>query len=388
VPDVVVVGGGIIGVACADELTRRGASVMLIERDELAAGASGRNQGLWVPPEDPALQLMAERSLLRYFRVADEAPLPVWIDPRPIGTVYVAVDGDAFQATRDVIERLSPAKPKIEELDRARLSELEPEIGGEVAGAWLVDAGHRLDPAALTVALALLAASRGATIRHHLSVRALRTSRDRVTGVVTDEGVIGADEVVVAAGPWSPRLLDPIGIRLPVIGVRGWLVRVEPERSIVRHLIRTVERSPDRIERPTVGEVARDGLPVSDDYGSIVHPHVDGTVLMGSSRAAWLTPEPEDPEVPRRILAEAIRVIPRLSDASVVSSWWGLRPMTPDERPLIGRVRDGLVVATGHGSEGVINGAGTAELVAATALGHEMPFDAFGFDPFRFGAAD
>ena len=383
-PDVVVVGGGIIGTACADELTRRGASVTLIERDELAAGASGRNQGLWVPPEDQALQLLAARSLLRYLRVADEAPLPVWIDPRPIGTVYVAIDGGALPATAAMVEHLSTTEPRIEALDGAALRDLEPEIAPGVAGAWLVEAGHRLDPAALTVALALLAASRGATIRHHLSVRALRTSRDRVTGVITDEGVIDADEVVLAAGPWSPPLLDPIGIRMPVIGVRGWLVRVDPDRPLVHHLIRTVARSPDHIERPSAGDVARDGLPVSDGYGSVVHPHVDGTALIGSSRAAWLTPEPEDPEVPRRILAEAIGVIPSLAHAAVVSSWWGLRPMTPDERPLIGRVRDGLVVATGHGSEGVINGAGTAELVAATVLGHEPPFDAIAFSPLRF----
>src|SRR5215475_201213 len=98
-PDVVVVGGGIIGAACAEELARRDATVTLIERDELAAGASGRNQGLWVPPEDPALQEIARRSLAPYLRVPDEAPLPVWIDPVPFGTVYVAVDDEARRPT-------------------------------------------------------------------------------------------------------------------------------------------------------------------------------------------------------------------------------------------------------------------------------------------------
>src|SRR5262245_52393982 len=166
---------------------------------------------------------MAERSLLRYLRVADEAPIPVWIDPRPVGTVYVAVDEDARRATREMLDRLAPVQPRVDELDASRLVELEPEIVRDVAGAWLIDAGHRLDPASLTVALALLAASRGATIRHHLRVRALRSAGDRVTGVVTDEGVIETDEVVVAAGPWSSGLLDPIGITLPVIGVRGWI---------------------------------------------------------------------------------------------------------------------------------------------------------------------
>jgi D-hydroxyproline dehydrogenase subunit beta len=382
VPDVVVIGGGIIGAACADELTRRGATVTLVERDELASGASGRNQGLWVPPGDPALLDISTRSLARYLEVADEAPLPVWIDRRPFGTVFVAIDDDALDATRGLMEGVPD--DLIQELDAVALAEAEPEIAPDVAGAWMLDSGHRLDPAALTVALALLAASRGAEIRHHVTARALRIDGDRVTAVVTDDGAIDADDVVIAAGPWSPQLLEPLGIRLPIIGVRGWLVRVDPLEPLVRHLVRTVERLPDGIGRPTAGDVAKNGLPTSDDYGSIVHPHVDGTALIGSSRAAWLTPEPEDPSVPQRILTDAIRVVPRLAEAPMVSSWWGLRPMTPDDRPLIGRIREGLVVATGHGSEGVINGVGTAELVAALVLGEEPPFEGSAFDPFRF----
>jgi glycine/D-amino acid oxidase-like deaminating enzyme len=204
-----------------------------------------------------------------------------------------------------------------------------------------------------------------------------------VTGVVTDEGKIAADEVVVAAGPWSPRLLEPLGIRLPILGVRGWLVRVDRGEAVVRHLVRTAEGN-GSVAAVRAGDIVRSGLPTSDGYGSIVHPHHDGTALIGSSRAAWLTPEPEDPSVPRQLLTNAIRIVPRLADAVMLSSWWGLRPMTPDERPVIGRVRNGLVVATGHGSEGVINGAGTAELVASVVLGEQPPSDASLFDPFRF----
>ena len=106
-PDVVVIGGGIIGAACADALTRRGASVTLVERDELAAGASGRNQGLWVPPEDPVLHQIASRSLARYLEIADEAPLPIRIDALPIGTVFVAVDDESIGAATDTLAAVS-----------------------------------------------------------------------------------------------------------------------------------------------------------------------------------------------------------------------------------------------------------------------------------------
>ena len=90
------------------------------------------------------------------------------------------------------------------------------------------------------------------------------TDGDRVTGVVTDEGKIEADEVVVAAGPWSARLLEPLGIWVPVLGVRGWLVRVDPGERLIRHLVRTAEPS-DPVAAVRAGDIARSGFPPSED---------------------------------------------------------------------------------------------------------------------------
>ena len=80
------------------------------------------------------------------------------------------------------------------------------------------------------------------------------------------------------------------------------------------------------------------------------------------------------------------RVVPALADAEFLGSWWGIRPVTPDDRPVVDHVREGLVVATGHGALGVILGAGTAELVAAQVLGSPVPFDAGPFRADRFAA--
>jgi glycine/D-amino acid oxidase-like deaminating enzyme len=100
-----------------------------------------------------------------------------------------------------------------------------------------------------------------------------------------------------------------------------------------------------------------------------------------------ITPEAEDPGVPDRIVRGAIRLVPALADVLVRSAWWGIRPVTPDERPFVGRVAEGLSVAAGHGSEGVILGAGTGQLVAAQLLGQDPPFDADPFAPDRYGTA-
>ena len=93
--------------------------------------------------------------------------------------------------------------------------------------------------------------------------------------------------------------------------------------------------------------------------------------------------DPLDLEVPRIVAAQASRLVPALAEAPVLSTWSGVRPVSPDERPLLGWVREGLFVATGHGSEGVILGAGSAEQVAALVLGAEPPFETAAFDPLR-----
>lgn len=379
-PDVVIVGGGIVGAACAYQLARAGASVTLVERDELAAGASGGNQGWLVEPDDPVNRPLQAPSLALYQEAAARAPLAVWIDRDPPGHLLVGLDGDEGPAEAGAARLL----------ERDEVLRLEPALTPRVERGWLEERGRRLDPAALTVALALLAREAGASVRHHLTVRALDVSGDRVRGVVTDDGRVGADAVVVAAGPWSASLLDQGGVRIPVRPARGWIVRLRPAGQLVSRL---VERAGWRESQwrealgtePTASSFAeRELRPVG---GPLLSPHPDGSVLVGSSREPAIGPEPVDPAVPRREVADAVELVPALGEAEVVSSWWGVRPLSPDDRPMIGPVLEGLLVATGHGSEGVILGGGTANLVAAMVLGTPAPFDPTPFDPLRFARA-
>jgi glycine/D-amino acid oxidase-like deaminating enzyme len=375
-PDVVIVGGGIIGAACAWDLARRGVSVTLLERAELAAGASGRNQGLLGPPDDPVNSPLYQPSLRFYREAADRAPLPIWIDEEPLTHLLVTLGSDEVEEPTGAIE-LGPAE----------LRELEPELTPSAERGWLGEGWTRLDPRALTIGLALCAAESGGSIRHHLPARALSIDGDRVTGVVTDEGSLEAEVVVMAAGPWSGPLLEPLGVRLPLGAARGWIVRLGDPPASLRHLVeragwRASERKANAASTPTGGAFVNEG--VSAVGGALLNPHPSGDVLVGWSREPVVGPEPADPDVTRRQVADAIELVPSLAEARVRSAWWGLRPMTPDERPMIGRVRDGLVIATGHGSEGVFLGGGTALLVTSIALGEPPPFDPAPFDPFRF----
>jgi len=308
----------------------------------------------------------------------------VQLDRDPLGTLTVALDQGSVGAIRLEAEQAEANGVRVEQLDGTASRELEPELSSEVVETWLLDEGRRVDPAALTLCLAHLARQQGATVRHHLPARRLISNGDRVTGVVTDDGLVGADAVVLAAGPWSNTLVRPLGIALPIAGARGWLVHLAPSRLLVRHWIEGAARLLFRAHvDPVTGEAFASGR-VPHDVGPMIQPSPDGSILAGTSREPALTTDPFDLEAPRRLMQESIRLIPALAEAPVIATWSGVRPMSPDERPLIGWLREGLLVATGHGSEGVILGSGTGMQVAALALGEDPPFDQEPFDPLRF----
>jgi len=378
-PDVVVVGGGVIGAACAREAAARGMSVTLVERAELAAGASGRNHGLLLTPPDAELIPMFRGSREVYEEAAGGAVVPFGMDAEPVGFLIAATDDKAERtAGREEAEGIAASGVACAELDAAGVRELEPGLADAIVEGWLLEDGWRLDPSALTVSLAL---TPGVDVLRHLTVRSLLAAEGRVRGVVTDAGTIEADDVVVAAGPWTPSLLRPLGVNLPVVGARGWLVHLACDEPPVGRLVERAgwhavggEEAMSRLLAAGLVEA----LP-RPDVGTLLQPNADGTVLVGGSRQRVVAPEPEDPSVPRELTRRAVELAPALGKARVLGSWWGIRPITPDGRPIVARVGEGVVVATGHGSQGVILGGGTARLVGSILAGDEPPFDATPF---------
>ncbi len=386
--DVVVVGGGIVGCAIAYELTTRGASVVLVERDEFAAGASGRNHGLLVAPLDPVLVPMADATLASYRDFAPSAPLNISLDRDPIGYLIVSDDDEERRrAGQEEADAAASCGVTVEQLTAEEVLRLEPSIDPRVvAEGWLLEDVRRVQPSPLTVSLGLAAAAGGATIHRHLSVRELIVEGDRVRGVSTDEGEFRSEHVVVAAGPWSAPLLRSAGLELPIMPGRGWLVGLAPEQALFARVLGRAgwhsPPNPEGLPLPRAGDVM-EAAP-STQVGTFLQPNADGTVVVGGSRQLALTNEPEDPRIPHLLLQGAIRMVPSLAEARVLSAWWGLRPMTPDGRPLVGKLMDGLVVASGHGSLGVTLAGGTARLVSGLIAGAAGPFDPTPFDPARF----
>jgi D-hydroxyproline dehydrogenase subunit beta len=329
---------------------------------------------------------MATASTALYEEIQESTPLPFSLDPSPIGFLVVAADEREAPAARAEAEAAAACGISIQQVDDREMHSVEPALAPDLATGWVLEDGRRLDPAALTVSLGLLAAEHGADVARHIPARALFRERDRIRGVVTDDGLIPADAVVVAAGPWTGSLLRPVGITLPVTGARGWLVHVAPAKPV---LTRLVNRAGWHVIGEESGMAAQQAGAVAEAYpdpdvGTLLQPNADGTLLAGGSRQPVITSEPEDPTVPQRILRGALRLVPSLSDTAVVASWWGIRPMTPDGIPIVGELMDGLFVATGHGGQGLILGGGTGALIASMMLGEEPPFDPAPYAVGRF----
>ncbi|MDQ6773599.1 MAG: FAD-dependent oxidoreductase, partial [Candidatus Dormibacteraeota bacterium] len=215
----------------------------------------------------------------------------------------------------------------------------EPGLGPRVRGAQLDVIGH-VNPLRLVRALARTAIKHGASIEEGMPVSALALRGGRLQGVLGPEGLVHADAVVLAAGPWSASLAAPAGVALDVRPSRGQLVVLEPQRAVLKRTLLW--------------------------QGSYLVPKPDGSVMAGSTEEDSGFDARPTAEGVHLILDFAVRAVPGLATAAVTRTAAALRPATPDGRPIIGSAAGlpGLVLACGHNRKGVLLAPITAELVA------------------------
>jgi glycine/D-amino acid oxidase-like deaminating enzyme len=411
--DVVVVGGGIMGCGIAAELASRGVSVVLVERSQIGAGASGRNHGLIFRPEDPVLEPLARVSLGMYAVLAGQSALDLSLDPTPRGLVIVACEELDWPPAQREASAAARAGSTVQRLDEAALREAEPALAPGFFGGFLIDDGFRVDPAALTLAYAEQARAAGAQVRTNTEVKQILVDAGVVRGVATDAGVVAAPMVVNAAGPWAAKVARTAaggGPALPIGGVRGWLLLTQPCPGLMHRLVVSAgwHRAPGDggPARPTVASLAEEGNAATTgregrggrQFGSLIQQNWDGRVLLGGSREPALGEEPLGGEgggdaglgVVGEIARRAAALVPALGPVGVTGAWSGVRPTSPDGLPIIGWVPavGGLFVAGGHGGAGVVLGGGSARLAAQILVGEEPFVDPAPFDPARFLAND
>jgi D-hydroxyproline dehydrogenase subunit beta len=388
--DVVVVGGGIVGCACAHALACRGLGVVVLERAGLAAGASGRNRGLLLPHPEPAAEPLYREGVAGYRRLAEEGGIPFGL--RPTALLVVAADEAGMAELGRLAELRAAMGLGGEPLDPGTLAELEPCLAPDLAGGYRQDDGFELDPAAATLAMAEAARRAGAAFRTHEQAHRLLVEGGRVTGVLLDGGPLAAGAVVLATGPWTRPLAARAGVDLPVGGARGWLLQTAPLPWTLGHTLMDAgwsALSDAQGQGLTVAELA--GAPPDPDAGTAfaLQQGAAGHAVVGASLAASLREDAEQPETARGLARRALRFVPGLADVPVVATWSGVRPVTPDGHPLVGPVPglDGLWVAAGHGPIGVMAAPATAAMLADHLVDGRPDPAAAPFDPARFAHA-
>ena len=377
-PSVAVIGGGIVGLATAAYLAEGGARVTVYEREAIGAGASGRNSGVVQHPFDPALAPLYHETVAAYRRLAAVSPGGGFALPaEPSGLLLVSHRAAVAEALAGHLRATVP-ELAIEVLGPADLQRREPSMADGVH-AVRVPVAYPVVPAAPTYAWANRAERLGVAIRLGRAARpAVRGGR--VTGVEIDGRHEAADAVVIAAGPWTPELVDPSGRWRPIRPLWGVVVETlmaDPPRHVIEEAAMDVALGTGDVAS-AAGDERED--PASTPETSLVT--AGGATAVGST---FLEHEPDPSTWTERILGRAATFVPAVADAPIRETRACARPLAADGRPLVGAIPwvEALYVCSGHGPWGITIGPASARQVADAVLGRE-PAISPAFDPGRF----
>ncbi|MBR0649651.1 FAD-dependent oxidoreductase [Roseomonas terrae] len=409
-PRIVVIGGGIVGLCVAWHLAKRGLKPLVLDAQKPGAASSGNagaiSHGSVAPLAMPGI-LKQVPGMMMDPKGALHIPVRYWLKAAPWLLRFVAsARTEKVEAAADALAALffgtldrhkeilaaegapelireagqlylyrddaQMAKDKagldlrrrhglqIEVLDRAALAALEPAVSPVYTrAAYLRDHGSSVNPARFAEVVARGVQRQGGEVRA-AEVRALRTDGRRVTGVETADGFIPSDQVVLAAGAWSARLLAPLGLKVPLETQRGYHMML-PDPGVM----------PGRVLSPA-------------DRKVFISPMEEGLRVAGSVEIAGLDAPPNEARA-ELLLGDLKAVFPDVN-TSGAKSWMGHRPCLPDSLPVVGPLRDwqGIWCAFGHGHLGLTGSAPTGALLGAAIAGERPNFDFAPFAAERF----
>jgi len=362
-PDAIVVGAGIVGAACAATLARDGWRVTVLDREFAAAGTTSVGMGHVVVMDDSPEQL----ALTAY-------SAQLWRDLRPqldaraefdaCGTLWIAEDAIQLDAVEQKKATYRAARVAADVIDARELREAEPGLRDDLLGALLVPDDAVIYPPGATIQLLDLARRSGATVREGVDVREIVPN-----GVRCGNETLHADIVVNAAGAAAPALTPG----LPILPRKGHLAITDRYPDLCRHQI--VE----------LGYLTSAHAMTSESVAFNVQPRSTGQVLIGSSRELVGWDASLNHAILGKMLARAAQLMPALRDVSIIRTWTGFRPATPDKLPLIGRWDPvpGVWVAGGHEGLGITMSLATAEIIADQIAGRAPQVEAAPFSPMR-----
>jgi len=366
-PDAIVVGAGIVGAACADALSGEGLRVLVLDGSFAGGGTTAAGMGHIVVMDDSEPQFaLTALSRRLWSELAPELP-PTCEDERT-GTLWVAATEREMEGVRQKAATHAERGVEAEVIGADDLRGLEPALRPGLAGALRVPHDRVLYPPAAARTLLDRARSRGAVLRERCPVE--RITPGRAHGAVES---FEAEVIINAAGPDAGRLVPG----LPITPRKGHLVITDRYPGLCRHQLVELGYL-DSAHGSEAASVAFN-----------LQPRRTGQVLIGSSREFVGMDRRIHPELRDRMLRRAVSYVPALREASVLRTWVGFRPATPDNLPLIGAWEPGLFIAAGHEGLGITTSLATASILTDLILGRTPAIDPVPFRPTRnFGGTD
>jgi len=355
--DIVIVGGGVIGLAIAYALAREGLSPAVLDRSELGREASWAGAGLIPPESKPGAEnpSVALRSLSARLFPAWSAALReetgIDIGYRRTGGVDVALTDAEDQLLRNVAGRWRAEGVVFERLAPADFARVEPALRTDLSSAYfLPDRAQVRNPRFLRALMDTVSLRRGSLCPWH-AVESFELDKNRVVAVRTTEGRLACGTVVVAAGAWSGQLLDRLGLHAPTPPVKGQIVMLRGDRPLLHRIV---------------------------EHGkNYLVPRDDGRILIGATEEDAGFDTRPTARGAHDLLGEGLGLCPTLGEAVLEATWAGLRPGSIDTKPYIGAAPgfENLFVATGHKRAGLQLAPGTAEIMADLVLGRQPRID-------------
>jgi D-hydroxyproline dehydrogenase subunit beta len=358
--DVVIVGAGIVGAACADEFARRGLRLAVVDREVVGSGATAAGMGHIVVMDDSEAQF----ALTRYSQQLWQAlrnDLPTEVEYDQCGTIWVAADEQEMAEVRRKHDFYRARRIPTEILDANRLKQSEPNLRDGLQGGLLVREDGVLYPPCAARFLMQRAQQHGAKLVLGASVASLGKGR-----VLLSDGLqLTSGFIVNAAGSWSAELTPGIDVKKR----KGHLVITDRYPAFLRHQL--VE----------LGYLKSAHSVASDSVAFNVQPRRTGQILIGSSRQFGAEHKEVDQPMIVRMLQRAQEYMPSLGQLSAIRIWTGFRAATPDKLPLIGPWPgdESVFLATGHEGLGITSSLATARILVdqITGANPEIPIEPY-----------
>jgi sarcosine oxidase subunit beta len=358
-PDVVKIGGGIVGCACAYYLTQAGVRVHLLERGALGSGASKAGMTYIVTWEEPETHLNLARESKRLYQELSQV-LPIDIQYRETGSIAIVEQPQNIVSFGETVRRLQEWGVKCRILSAEELVAIEPHIAPDVGGGAYFEEDAQVNPLYVTQALARAAQEDGATIETFNEVIGIECSQDpyRVVAVQTAKGLIPTSGVVIAAGAWSAQVARMVNLEVSISPRKDTLVVTTPlpEDFFSCKIILAAGYM------DSVREGANSGVAVAANVQQVKN----GNLILGSSHQFVGFDFSVDPAVLSKMMKRNLRFFPDLAKVTAIRTWSGFRPYTPDLLPIISAVDtiEGLYIAAGHEGIGITEALITGKLIS------------------------